>query len=506
MRGCGVADLKFSDYKSLRRFRNLYFLKSQCTPSASGGDIPPGEKNTSRGDQTDTRGEKLKCSQHSFKRLCHEKEQITLHASSGDIPPREKNTSRGDKTDTRDERLKCSKHSFKGLYREKKQITSHASKADISPKETMHLKDDQEDLRDRGPETSQHSGSGKELKPTDSMPKKISDDDLEFSDISSLRHFKSLCLREDQFTSHESTRDLPPKERNDIWHIEIDAIAGDLVISEETNSKKERKSSAELPRRRTGSDNEESSGDSNLPHLKHLRRQKDQLTSHVSSKDFPPKKRKNFGDIQRNIKDGEVETPQYSAARKKLKLSAEVPKTRTADPGLGSSDSSTCPHFKCLSFKKGNFISHASSGHIPHKEDKPSRDTQTHKRDEGSGSSKMIKFVGAPADVLDVDTEASGPLSPNEQQVALIADSHTTKHSNRHSCQKDVGNTPAHKEKPILKVSEDEQKARDEDISFFESLLSHTKRLSSARKMLLRINIQKLIYHFVYHQEFKIQQ
>lgn len=198
----------------------------------------------------------------------------------------------------------------------------------------------------------------KSFKPIGNVPKRISaDGDLEFSENSSLPHFKSLCLRKDQFIFHALTRDLPPKESDDIWHIEIDTIAKDLVVP--------RKSVSRMPN--CEEEAQESSGDSDLPHPKRLCSQRYQFTPHVSSKIFPTKKQKDFRDIQTDIRDGEVETSEHGAARKKLKLRPEVPKTGTADTDLDFSTFLTCPHFKCLFFKKGNFIFHASSGDNPPK-------------------------------------------------------------------------------------------------------------------------------------------
>lgn len=81
----------------------------------------------------------------------------------------------------------------------------------------------------------------------------------------------------------------------------------------------------------------------------------------------------------------------------------------------------------------------------------------------------MIKFVGAPADILEVVTEASGHLSPKEQQAALITESHMPKYSTECSYQTDVDKVPTHKGRPILEVREEEQKVRDEDVTFFET-------------------------------------
>jgi hypothetical protein len=163
-------------------------------------------------------------------------------------------------------------------------------------------------------------------------------------------------------------------------------------------------------------------------------------------------------------------------------------------------------HFKRLSFLKKPCKSSATRADIPPKEKKTSGDDQTDTQEEKLEGSKMITYVGAPADILDVKTKASGPLCANEQQAALSIESHTTKHSSSRSYQTHAGNASAHIDSPILRVSEDEHKARGEDTIFFESLIPHIKGLSPARKMLLRIKIQELIYHFVYNEELRIQQ
>jgi hypothetical protein len=676
-RECGIDDLKFVDYKSLQRFRSLYFLKSQFTPSASSGDVPPKEMQISGVDKTSPRHRTIQTSQHSFKGLrhekgqisphvsradippkekitsrddqkdprdgtlqiskyssrgpCHEKEKISSHVSSADIPPKEKKTSRDhqkdprdgtfqtsqysfkgprhekkqilshvgrtdiprkekktsrdDQKDLRNGTLHISQHSFKGLWHQKeqisfhvstegiapkekktsrddqkdprngtsrhtskgprheKEISSHVSRADIPPKEKKASRDDQKDPQDgtlqtsrhtfKGPrheelisshasrvgttpgentilradqtdlqvgglETSQLSCSGTEHKPKI----KSGYDVLEYSDSSILPKLERLSLRKHQFTFHARTEDLPPEERKDIWHIQIDRVDEELEISEGSRSRKECKPSAAMPRSSSGNGSEESSRNSKLPPLTGLCRQKDQVTSNASGKDHPANKRKHFADIHRDVRDGEVETSQYSAVRKKLKAHANVPTTGTCDLGLDFSNGSTSPRFKCLPFKKGMFLSHASSGGIAPKEKKTSRGDQTDTRDEKSESSKTIHFDDAPAGILDAETEASGPLSSNEQQAGLSIESHTTNHSTRRSYETDVGNAPAKIERPILKVSEHGDKTRDEDISFYESLIPYIKGLSPERKMLLQIKTQELIYNFVYKQKF----
>jgi hypothetical protein len=455
------------------------------------------------------------------------------------------------------------------------------STAENTLREKKILRADQTDSQVAAIETSQFSCSGKEHEPSDKVPKTISSDDVtDFSDNSTLPHYQRLSLRKHQMTFHVHTTDPPPEERNDIWHIQLDSVAEELEISEDSRSGKERKLSAKLPSSSSDNGEEESSGDSSVPHLTRLCRQKDQFTSNASS-NFPPKKRKNFGDIQTDIRDGEVETSRRSAARKKLKTNTQVP-TTTRDRGLDFTNVSTSPRFKCLSFRKGNFLSHvsswdisakekktlkadqtdsldggsenshfgvsekelkpseqvterrsggdgleisksstspnlkhfslqkcqlksrASNGHIPPKENKTSRYDQTVTQEEKLEISQMIQFYGASSDFVDDETQASGPVSPNEQQAVLSIDSHATKLSTTHSSQTDVANSSP--ERLIQKVCEDEHKVRDEDVSFFDSLIPHIRKLSPARKMLLRIKAQELIYNFIYNEEVQIQQ
>jgi hypothetical protein len=389
-RGCGIDDLKFVDYTSWRRFRSLYFLKSQLTPSASSVDILP-KKKVSGVDQTDPGDGSLQTSQHNFKGLCHEKKQISYHVSRVDISPKEKKTSRYDQNDPRDGSLQTSQHKFNGLCHEKVQISCHVSRVDITPKE-KNLRDDQKDPRYGTLQTSQHT-------------------------------FKGLC---------------------------------------------------------------------------HGKKQISYLVSRV---DLPPKKRKCSRDTQTDVRDGQVGTSQYSAARKKLKTHAEVPTTRTCHPGLDFSDGLNSPRFKCLSLRKDKLLSHASSGDIPPKGNKNLTADQTDTREEKLEISEMIKLCGVSVDISDAETEPSCPLTSNEHRATLGIESRMTNHSPRRSYEIDVGNDPAKIERPKLKVSEEEQKAGTEDISFFQSLIPHVKGLSPARKMLLRIKTQELIYNFVYNKE-----
>jgi hypothetical protein len=437
MNGCGDDDLKFVNNKSLRRFRSLYFLMSQFTTTASSSDISAKETKISGFDQTDARDGELQSSQHSFRGPCHEKQQNSPHVSEKEIQTREKKTSRDDQKDLRAGTLKTSQYSIKGPSHEREQISSHVSTADILPREKKSSRDDQTDSSDERLSSSQHTAkrpcheieqisfhvstannppgeknilradqmgsqtgsqesshlscSGKEITPRDKVLKrKYGDDVLDYCDNSTLSHFKRVCLRKQQFTSHERTRDFPPEEGKDNCHIQVEKLEGGVVISQDDPSGKECKPGAILPSSISDNSSEEPSGDSNLPPLTGLCRQKDQFMSHASSKDLPLKKRKYLGDTQTDTRDGEVESSQYSAARKKFK---------------------------------------------------------TH-----------------------------------------------------------VANSSAETETPILKVTEDEYKTMDEDISFFESLIPHIKTLSPARKMLLRIKTQELIYNFIYNEGVQIQQ
>lgn len=44
------------------------------------------------------------------------------------------------------------------------------------------------------------------------------------------------------------------------------------------------------------------------------------------------------------------------------------------------------------------------------------------------------------------------------------------------------------------------EESKDEDVGFFDSLLPHVKKLSPAKKMMLRMKIQELVYNTVYNE------
>lgn len=50
------------------------------------------------------------------------------------------------------------------------------------------------------------------------------------------------------------------------------------------------------------------------------------------------------------------------------------------------------------------------------------------------------------------------------------------------------------------KVVNEASPAKDEDIGFFNSLLPHVKKLGPAKKLMLRMKIQELIYNTVYNE------
>jgi hypothetical protein len=169
---------------------------------------------------------------------------------------------------------------------------------------------------------------------------------------------------------------------------------------------------------------------------------------------------------------------------------------------LESFDYSTWPYFRRLYFLRDQFTSHASTGDISPKEKKISRNEQIDTRDGGLENSQFSELDGASVDILDVKIETLDSLISNEQQVTPNIESRTTKPSTKRSYQPDVGNASSRIDRPTLKFSEDEYRTRNEDASFFESLIPHINGLSPARKMLLRMKIQELIYNFVYNPEF----
>ncbi|PNF17481.1 hypothetical protein B7P43_G18171 [Cryptotermes secundus] len=163
-----------------------------------------------------------------------------------------------------------------------------------------------------------------------------------------------------------------------------------------------------------------------------------------------------------------------------------------------------------ITFLKSQYRPSESNGHIPPKEkrtsgvvptdakkDKNSRSDQA--REEKVESSKLSKLDDVPADTMDAESDTSGPLAPNEQQTTLSIDSGTTNQVTWRSYETAVGSAPPGIQRPVLKVSEEEHKVCDEDISFFYSLIPHIQGLSPARKMLLWMKTLELIYNFIYN-------
>jgi hypothetical protein len=553
----------------LHRFNGLCNEKEQTSSNASRADIPPKEKKILRDDQRDSRNRGFETIQRSGsgkelqpsadvpkrrngnpglefcnsstspnrKHLCPKKDQLTSHAGSKDLPPKEKKILRADQTDSQVGGLDTSQFSYSGkelkpsdkvskersgddgvelsgnstlphskrLCVRKDLFTFHASTTGLPPEERnntwhIHLDRTAEELI-----ISQGSRSGEERQPSSKLPSISTANGSEEPFRDSNLHLKRLCSQKDQFTSHASTKDLPPKKRKDFRDIQTDMMDVEVETSQDGGATKELQKNAEAPTTRTRDPSPDSSGRSTTPQFKCLSFMKGNFLSHACSGVIPPKENNILRADQTDSRDGGSENTQFGGSGKELTLSAELPK-RSGDDGLEFSkslSSSSCKHV-CL--QKCQQKSHAGSGNLQPRENKISRYDQADTRDEKLESSKIMKYVGAPADILGVEPEASGPLSPNEEHAALSIKSHTTKHSSRRSYQTDVSNASTQIQRRKLRVSEDEHKARDEDTIFFQSLIPHIKGLSPARKMLLRIKTQELIYHFVYNKKLQIQQ
>jgi len=180
-----------------------------------------------------------------------------------------------------------------------------------------------------------------------------------------------------------------------------------------------------------------------------------------------------------------------------------VPRGKPGEAGSAFSDYSTWPHFRRMYFLKDQFTSRPSSGDQPRKQNKILRDDNTETRDGELESTQFSELDGASVDILGVKIETFESVNLHEEQAISDVESYTTKHGTKRSHPPDVDRRLAEPERPNMSVSEDEYRTtKDEDTSFFESLIPHIKRLSPARKMLLRMKIQELIYNFVYNQEF----
>jgi hypothetical protein len=502
--------------------------KGQISSHASTANIPPKHKKTLRNDQTDKLDGQLQCSQHTFKEPRHEHEPISSHVSRADIPPKEKKILRTDQLDsqvggletsqysgsgkelkpsaevtkgrTGDPGLACSSRSispnFKHLCPKKHQLTSHAGNSNLPPKKRKDFLDIQPDIKYGEVKTSQHNAARKKIKPSAEVPERRSGHDgLVFSKGSTSPNFKK-----NQPTWHAGSKDLPSKENKTLRTDQTHSREKGIETSKFSDPRKDPMRSAEVPKSSADRGLDFSNGKTST-NFKHLCPKRDQLSSHAVSKDLRPKKKKTLKDVQTDSRHEGSENSQFECSEKELKPSMEGPEKRCGDDGLDFSRRSTLPTLKHFCLQKYQLKTHASSGHIMPKENKTSRGDQTDTPEEKLVISRIIKFCGASADILEAETEASGPLSSNEQQAALSIESHTNNYSTRRSYETDVGNAPAKIERPKLKVSEDEQKARDEDIAFFKSLIPHTRVLSPARKMLLQIKTQELIYNFVYNQK-----
>ncbi|PNF41306.1 hypothetical protein B7P43_G18284 [Cryptotermes secundus] len=355
-------------------------------------NIPPKEKKTSNDDQTDPQHGIFGGSQHSSKGHGHEKEQIPSHVNTTDMRHRKKKNLRDVQKDPKQETLQTSQHNFKEPRHEKLHISSHISTKDNPPREEKISRAGQKATKDGGIDTSKLGCSGNEIRCSEKVPTKRSSDDLlQFSDNSISSHIKHLSLGNHEFAFHARKNDHLPEERNDTWHIQIDSVPEELVISEVGRSEKEHTLGAKLPRRNEGTGNEESSTDPKLPHLTRLCREKEQFKTHASSNNVTPRKRKGFCDIQTDTPDGGGETSRHNAATKKRKTNIEVP-TITCDPGLDFSVDSTSPRLTCLSFKKGNFLSHATNQDISPKEEKTLKPDLT---DSVHGGPESSQFGGS---------------------------------------------------------------------------------------------------------------
>lgn len=54
-------------------------------------------------------------------------------------------------------------------------------------------------------------------------------------------------------------------------------------------------------------------------------------------------------------------------------------------------------------------------------------------------------------------------------------------------------------EEEVQKTSDAVEPAKDEDVGFFNSLMPHIKKLGPAKKLMLRMKIQELVYNTVYN-------
>jgi hypothetical protein len=245
---------------------------------------------------------------------------------------------------------------FKSLYFLKDQYRSYARRRGIRPGEKKILKYKLTNTGDGGLEISQYSGSGKELKPSADITKKRSRDvDMEFLMSSNVPFLQALGAEMMYYTLHASSGGIPPEEKKTLTDEQTDTRNGEIECSEYSWSEKELKPCVKVLKRRSGDGALEFLKYSKAPFLVTLGLQVIYDTLQASSGDIPPEERNILRDEQTDIRDGVLESPEYSGSEKELKSCGKVLKRRSFDDALEFSGHSSLPTLQHLCFQKDKF-------------------------------------------------------------------------------------------------------------------------------------------------------
>ncbi|XP_076658609.1 uncharacterized protein LOC143362394 [Halictus rubicundus] len=140
---------------------------------------------------------------------------------------------------------------------------------------------------------------------------------------------------------------------------------------------------------------------------------------------------------------------------------------------------SSWQYFDSLSFLKDQFIPRKNNGNLV-------VDQALSDPNEDLFKDSNINIFSPPS------TAPSSPVS----SVAGCSSTRKSKRSNDLSSNQEIASQLIEIEKKKLRLLSEEQ--NDEDIGFFQSLIPHIKKLTDEKKMLLMMDIQKMVYRYVY--------
>ncbi|XP_061395716.1 uncharacterized protein LOC133331335, partial [Musca vetustissima] len=160
----------------------------------------------------------------------------------------------------------------------------------------------------------------------------------------------------------------------------------------------------------------------------------------------------------------------------------KIPVARSGDPGISEEEFNKYiiwPHFKSLLFLKNQIKPRKSSGNLRPSEESEQASTEDFLADD---IEKENSFV----ELCDESSEKSNAVEVNKKRKATYVDGTSEI-------------LAIEKQKlQLLEKKVNTQKERDDDVAFFDSLLPYMRDMDSGRKMLCRIDIQKIVYNYAF--------